>query len=60
MTRPRGRSLKGTRLIARTPHGHWKTTTFLAGLRTSGLDLVWPIIHSQPFVNPARRKPVTK
>jgi len=37
MTRPRGRSLKGTRLIARTPHGHWKTTTFLAGLRTSGL-----------------------
>ncbi|HAH47283.1 MAG TPA: hypothetical protein DCM07_20980 [Planctomycetaceae bacterium] len=37
MTRPRGRSLKSTRLIARTPHGHWKTTTFLAGLRTSGL-----------------------
>ncbi len=22
---------------AGTPHGHWKTTTFLAGLRLSGL-----------------------
>ena len=37
MTRPRGRSLKGTRLVAKLPHGHWKTTTFLAGLRSSGL-----------------------
>lgn len=37
MTRPRGRSLKGTRVIDKVPHGHWKTTTFLAGLRTSGL-----------------------
>jgi len=37
MTRPRGRSSSGTRLVAKTPHGHWKTTTFLAALRTSGL-----------------------
>ena len=37
MTRPRGRSPRGARLIGRVPHGHWKTTTFLAGLRTSGL-----------------------
>ena len=37
MTRPRGRSLKGTRVVAKVPHGHWKTTTFLAALRTSGL-----------------------
>lgn len=37
MTRPRGRALKGTRLTAKIPHGHWMTTTFLAGLRTSGL-----------------------
>ena len=37
MTRPRGRSPRGTRLIASTPHGHWKTTTFLAGLRTRGI-----------------------
>lgn len=37
MTRPRGRSLRGTRLVAAVPHGHWKTITFLAALRTSGL-----------------------
>jgi transposase len=37
MTRLRGRSLKGTRLVARVPYGHWKTTTFLAALRVSGL-----------------------
>jgi transposase len=37
MTRPRGRSLRGTRLVAHVPHGHWKTTTFLAALRCSGL-----------------------
>ena len=37
MTRPRGRSPRGTRLLCAVPHGHWKTTTFLAGLRTQGL-----------------------
>lgn len=37
MIRPRGRALRGTRLVADVPHGHWKTTTFLAALRTSGL-----------------------
>jgi len=26
------RRVKGTRLVAKTPHGHWKTTTFLAAL----------------------------
>lgn len=37
MTRPRGRALRGTRVVAKVPHGHWKTTTFLAALRTRGL-----------------------
>ena len=37
MTRPRGRCLCGRRLVERVPHGHWKTTTFLAALRTRGL-----------------------
>ena len=37
MTRRRGRSFLGTRLVSRVPHGHWKTTTFLAALRCSGL-----------------------
>ena len=37
MTRPRGRARRGERLLAKVPHGHWKTTTFLAALRCSGL-----------------------
>lgn len=37
MTRTRGRAPEGDRLIAKVPHGHWKTTTFLAALRTTGL-----------------------
>jgi len=37
MVRPRGRSRKGTRLLAKVPHGHWQTTTFLAALRKDGL-----------------------
>ena len=36
MTRIRGRSLIGTRLVEHVPHGHWKTTTFLAAIRASG------------------------
>jgi transposase len=37
MTRRYGRSPRGARLIDATPHGHWQTTTFVAGLRESGL-----------------------
>ena len=33
MARRHGRSRRGSRLIGRVPHGHWKTTTFVAGLR---------------------------
>lgn len=33
MTRTRGWGLRGKRLTAHIPHGHWKTLTFLAGLR---------------------------
>jgi len=36
-TRLRGRCQRGKRLIAKVPHGHWKTTTFLAGLRQDGI-----------------------
>ena len=46
MTRPRGRSLEGTRLIAKVPHGHWKTTTFLAALRSAGLTA--PLVIDGP------------
>jgi transposase len=37
MTRRYGRSRRGTRLVASVPHGHWKTATFVAGLRQDGI-----------------------
>ena len=37
MARLRGRAPKGQRLRAGIPKGHWKTTTFVAGLRLTGL-----------------------
>jgi transposase len=33
MTRTHGRSLRGTRLVGKAPHGRWRTLTFLAALR---------------------------
>ncbi len=33
MARLRGRGPRGQRVIGSVPHGHWKTSTFLAGLR---------------------------
>ena len=37
MTRLRGRAPSGVRLVMPAPHGHWKTTTFIAALRADGL-----------------------
>jgi transposase len=37
MTRTHGRAPRGQRLIMDVPHGHWKTTTFVAALRNDGL-----------------------
>ena len=37
MARLRGRCKRAERLIGRTPHGHWKTTTFVAGLRKDAI-----------------------
>lgn len=37
MTRSRGRAPRGERLVDYVPHGHWKTTTFLAALRVTGI-----------------------
>ena len=37
MVRRYGRCLGGARLVAATPYGHWKTTTFVAGLRQTGI-----------------------
>ncbi len=38
MARLRGRARRGERLLVAVPWGHWKTTTFVAGLRLSGLS----------------------
>jgi transposase len=37
MTRLRGRAPRGQRLIAKTPHGHWQTTTLIAALGIEGV-----------------------
>lgn len=47
MVRRTGWSPKGERLVDAAPFGHWKTTTFLAGLRTSGI--VAPLVLSGPM-----------
>jgi len=37
MTRLRGRAPVGERLVAKVPHGHWKTTTLIAALDHRGM-----------------------
>ena len=37
----RGWAPRGRRLIAKVPHGHWNTTTFLAALRHDRLEAPW-------------------
>src|ERR1700753_592329 len=50
MTRLRRRSLKGQRLRSKAPFGHWKTQTFVAGLRCHGLTA--PFVVNQPMNRP--------
>jgi len=47
MTRAYGRSLRGERCVASIPYGHWKTTTFTAGLRLNGM--VAPMVLDGPM-----------
>jgi transposase len=37
MARLRGRAPRGERLVGKVPQGHWKTTTFVAALRSTAL-----------------------
>jgi transposase len=37
MARRYGRAPRGERVIASVPHGHWKTSTFVAGLRDNAI-----------------------
>ena len=41
MTRLRGRSPRGARLESDAPFGHWRTQTFIAGLRVDELTAPW-------------------
>lgn len=47
MTRLRGRCLRGQRLKSKAPFGHWKTQTFIAGLRCHGLTA--PFVVDRPM-----------
>jgi transposase len=47
MARLRGRAPKGERLRAGIPQGHWKTTTFVAGLRATGM--IAPMVLDGPM-----------
>src|SRR5213596_1001927 len=38
MTRTHGRCARGQRLVAKVPHGRWRTLTFLAALRSDRID----------------------
>ena len=47
MARTHGRAVRGQRLRMSVPHGHWKTTTFVAGLRLTGM--VAPMVLDGPI-----------
>src|SRR6201984_2573491 len=47
MVRLRGRCARGMRLVGYAPHGHWKTITFVAGLRHD--QMVAPFVLEGPM-----------
>lgn len=51
MVRLYGRALKGLRLNAAAPFGHWKTMTFVAALRQTGLTA--PLVLDGPMTGQA-------
>jgi transposase len=53
MARRYGRSRSDERLVAAVPHGHWHTTTLVAGLRQTGV--VAPLVLDGPMTGPAFR-----
>ena len=42
-----GRAKRGERLVAAIPHGHWKTTTFVAALRCD--EITAPLVIDRPM-----------
>lgn len=58
MTLARGWSARGKRLVMKAPHGHWRTTTFVAGLRHDGI--VAPCVVPCPMNGAIFRQYVTQ
>jgi len=58
MARRYGRASRGQRLRVGVPHGRWTTTTFVAGLRTSGV--VAPLVLDGPINRAAFEASVEK
>ena len=54
MARLYGRAPRGERCRAPVPHGHWKTTTFTAGLRYDGIAA--PMVLDGPMNGDANSK----
>lgn len=53
MSRTHGRAPRGERLVAKAPHGHWRTLTFLAALRSDRIEAPCVIdgpINGQSFL----------
>ena len=46
MARLRGRGLRAKRVIGKVPYGHWKTTTFVAALRSDAITA--PFVIDEP------------
>jgi transposase len=53
MARRYGWGLRSERLVDATPHGHWRTTTFVAGLRSTGI--IAPLVLDGPMTGEAFR-----
>ena len=53
MVRRYGWGPKGERLVDAVPHGHWRATTFVAGLRASGI--IAPFVLDGPMTGEAFR-----
>ena len=51
MVRRYGWGPKGERLVDAAPHGHWRTTTFAAGLRSTGI--IAPLVLDGPMTGEA-------
>lgn len=47
LTRTHGRSPRGQRCVGAVPHGHWHTTTFVAGLRVGAITA--PMVLDGPL-----------